>query len=155
MLYNILKHSHSGLRWLLIFSFVIAFYFLIRAAFGKKNTGAARISSLVTLILSHIQLIIGLALYFMSPYLKAILNVPGEVFMSTLMKTTTLRFFLVEHMLLMIIAIVLVTIGYSKAKKDTHVYAGARKMFFYYLIAFILMMVSIPWPFRGLGTGWF
>ncbi len=146
MLYNILKHSHSGLRWVLLLLFVVAFYQLFRAAFMKQSNVCSRRSSLAVLIVSHIQLIIGLILYFISPLV---------IFMAESMKTSVLRFYLVEHISLMLIAIVLITIGFSKGKKATDPAQGARKTFYYYLIGFILILASIPWPFRNLGAGWF
>jgi uncharacterized protein YacL len=147
MLYTILKHSHSGLRWLLILLFIFALIGLFRVAFrGKICYATTRKVALATLILAHIQLIIGLILYFISPLV---------IFSGESMSNKVLRFYLVEHISLMLIAIVLVTIGYSQAKKISDEVRGFRKLFTYYLIAFILILVSIPWPFRELGAAWF
>jgi hypothetical protein len=67
------------------------------------------------------------------------------------MKETVLRFYLVEHISLMIVAIILITVGYSKAKKA----ASWKPVFTYYLIGLILILASIPWPFRIPVAGWF
>jgi membrane protein DedA with SNARE-associated domain len=120
---------------------------LFRVAFGKKTTAAsARKSALFALIITHVQLIIGLVLYFISPLV---------MFSSASMKNSVLRFYLVEHIGLMIVAIALVTIGYSAGKKASDSAAGARKTFYFFLIGFLLILISIPWPFRNLGAGWF
>ncbi len=50
---------------------------------------------------------------------------------------------------MMLIAIILITIGYRKAKVG-----NAKGVFTYYLIALLLMLAAIPWPFRALGAGW-
>jgi hypothetical protein len=57
----------------------------------------------------------------------------------------------------MLIAIALVTVGYSKAKKQSEHWSKHRIIFFYYFFAFIIILISIPWPFRlvGEGRGWF
>jgi uncharacterized protein YacL len=147
MLHTILKHSHSGLRWILILLFIFALIGLFRVAFrGKSCFSTTRKIALATLILAHIQLIIGLILYFISPLV---------VFSGESMSNKVMRFYLVEHISLMLIAIILVTIGYSQAKKISDEIRGFKKLFTYYLIAFILILVSIPWPFRELGAAWF
>lgn len=147
MLYTILKHSHSGLRWILIILFVFALVGLFRVAFRKKTCYATtKRMALATLITAHVQLILGFILYFISPLV---------IFSGSSMSNKVLRFYLVEHISLMLIAIILVTIAYSQAKKISDEVRGFRKQFTYYLIAFILILVSIPWPFRGLGAGWF
>lgn len=141
--YNILVSAHSGLRWLLLIALVIAVIqsFSKRGKFGEiKETK----SVLITLILTHLQLLAGLLLYFIS----------GKVqFGGNTMSNSVIRFFTVEHSLMMIIAVVLITVGYSKAKKAPKPF---KIVFNFYLLALILILVAIPWPFRtALGAGWF
>ncbi len=145
MLYTILLKSHSGLRWLLLFMFIATLIQLGRKAFGKADIQVKSIS-LYTLILTHIQFLIGLVLYFISPKV---------VFAATSMKDSILRFYLVEHISLMIIAIIILTIGYSKSKQYFSEPKGAKKAFYYYLISLVLILISIPWPFRIPIAGWF
>jgi len=145
-MYTALLKSHSGLRWLLLFSFISSIIILFRAS--KKGTGfkAVKPYVLITLILTHVQFILGLVLYFTSPKV---------IFAATAMKDSVQRFFLVEHISLMLLAIVLVTIGYSKWKKAINQQKAMKKLFNYYLIALILILVSMPWPFRIAGSAWF
>ena len=103
----------------------------------------------MTLIFCHLQLVIGLILFVMKDYTKLFSD------MGTTMKTPSLRFILVEHTFIMLIAIIFITIGYSTAKRAATDAAKHKKTFIWYLLGFILIMVSIPWPFRIAGYGWF
>ena len=71
------------------------------------------------------------------------------------MKDDLLRFYTIEHVLLMVVAIALITVGYSKSKKsatDANKFGAVAR---FYLVGLILILGSIPWPFRDLGAGWF
>ncbi|MBS4056573.1 MAG: hypothetical protein KGZ82_04565 [Bacteroidales bacterium] len=147
MMYTILKHSHAGLRWIVLLIFIATLLLLFKQAFGNdRKTGKPKTFSLLTMIGLHIQLLIGLILYFISPKV---------VFAATSMKDSLLRFYLVEHVSMMVIAIGLVTYGYVALAKKTEVHSAGRKQFYYYLAAFVLMLFAIPWPFRELGGTWF
>jgi len=72
------------------------------------------------------------------------------------MKNTMHRFYGIEHLIAMIIAIALVTIGRKKAEKLTGTRDKHRKVMVSYSIALIIILLSIPWPFRAsLGAAWF
>jgi len=72
------------------------------------------------------------------------------------MSITNLRFYSVEHLAGMLIAIILITIGYSSAKRLKEDRLKFKKIFTFYLIGLILILASIPWPFRSeLGGSWF
>ena len=145
-MHTALLHTHSALRWILLISFIISIVVLYKAS--KKSTPSNKIKSYVlfTLIISHIQLIIGLILYF---------NSPKVVFQAASKKNSVLRFYLVEHISLMLIALILVTIGYVKWKKAIEGTTKMKSLFWYYTIALILILISIPWPFRIAGAAWF
>jgi len=143
---NGLIHAHSGLRWLLLIALIYAIY----NAFSKKNNGKFEAQdktiSLVAFILSHIQLLLGLLLFVLEKRWEGFAH----------MKEALPRFFAVEHTLGMLIAIVLITIGYSKAKKAEKDSDKFSKISSFYLIALIIILISIPWPFREtLQGGWF
>ncbi|HLR25577.1 MAG TPA: hypothetical protein VK112_06890 [Fodinibius sp.] len=142
MFYNILLHAHSGLRWLLLIALIAALF----QTFSRRGTSGSIMetkSVLFTFILTHLQLLVGIILYFISPKV---------VFGGDTMSNSLFRFFTVEHALGMLIAVVLITLGYTKAKKAEPPF---NKAFNYYVVAFILIIISIPWPFRELGAGWF
>ncbi|MEZ4983478.1 MAG: cytochrome B [Saprospiraceae bacterium] len=144
-MYNGLLHAHSGLRWLVLL-FLVAAIAMAWSAWSKRTPYPSGKMPLLGLIFTHLQLVIGLVLYFISPKVQ---------FASGVMKDSLLRFYTVEHITLMLLAIVLITIGYSKAKRQAGDAAGHKTIFNYYLIGLVLILVSIPWPFRGLGAGWF
>ncbi len=95
---------------------------------------------LFTLIVSHIQLLIGLAWYFMSPWYKALKADAGAV-----MGEKTTRLLAVEHPIIMVLAIVLITIGWSKHKKKTTDTAKYKTFAIFYGIALLLILSRIPW----------
>jgi Na+/H+-dicarboxylate symporter len=95
---------------------------------------------LFTLIVSHIQLLIGLAWYFMSPWYKALKEDAASV-----MANKELRLLAVEHPITMILAIVLITIGWSKHKKKTEDTAKFKTFTIFYGLALLLILSRIPW----------
>lgn len=147
-MYNFLNHAHSGWRWIVFLTLIIAIvHALINWRSGKMYNFKDRKPALFALIASHIQLIVGLVLYFVSPKVQ---------FGSETMSNTMLRFYTVEHALIMIISIVLITVGFSKAKKQLDTNKAYKTVFWYYLIAFILILSRTPFPFQDYGvTGWF
>lgn len=146
-MYPILVSAHSGLRWLVLLFLVLAIFSSLSKWQGKKPyTANDKRFSLLALIFTHIQLILGLILYFISPKVR---------FSGDVMGNTMLRFYTVEHISLMLIAIVLITMGYSRAKRATTDIGKFKQTFWFYLIGLLLILISIPWPFRNLGAGWY
>lgn len=145
-LYTAFNHTHSLLRWVALIFILLA---TITAFLRWKRKGGfglqGKFLNLFTMISFHLQLVIGLVLYFISDKV---------VFGAETMSNKIYRFYTVEHISLMLIAIILVTIGHSKAKKASSDQAKNRRTWFFFGIALILVLASIPWPFRGLGAGW-
>lgn len=142
MVYDILVRSHSGLRWIVLLLLVLVIVKGLSAFQGRQApTPADKRLSLFTLISVHLQVLIGLALYFISPRVHFSANTMGN---------DMLRFFTVEHALGMLVAVILATIAHRRAKSDS-----LKGMFWYYTIALLIIVISIPWPFRGFGTGLF
>ncbi len=71
------------------------------------------------------------------------------------MESSVLRFYTVEHITMMILAIALITFGFSSAKRMEASLAKHKRVAITYGIGLLIMIASIPWPFRGLGAGWF
>jgi len=142
-MYSILIHIHSGLRW---FVLVFLVWAIIRAAMKSYRKGDKPLAALLGLIFTHVQLVIGLILYFISPKV---------IFAGSSMSNSVLRFYLVEHIALMLIAVILITVGYVKAKRAAEDLKMNKSILWYYSIGLLLILVSIPWPFRNLGAGWF
>jgi heme A synthase len=142
-----LKHSHSGFRWIVIVILIAAVVFAFLSWKQKKNYSKKdKIIHLVTLILVHLQLLIGLTLYFIGWGTKVDFAQMGD---------SMIRFYTIEHSLMMILAITAITIGYSKSKKISDSALRFKTIFISYLIGLLLILIAIPWPFRAaLGAGW-
>jgi hypothetical protein len=146
-MYSLLTHTHSGIRWIVLFTLLIA----IGNAIGKTSGNRPfllkdmRLSAMA-LVFTHIQVLLGLILYFMSP--KVVFSVKS-------MSDEVLRFFLVEHIFLMLLAVILITVGYTRAKKAIDEGKKFRNILVFYLLGLILILIGIPWPFQDYGTGWF
>lgn len=147
--YDFLIKSHSGLRWIILILLLAS----IVLAFGGRSNGKPFANNkkvyMFTMISVHIQLLIGLILYFISPVVKMALSNFGAA-----MKISPLRFAALEHLVMMLIAVALITIGYSKSKKAADDSKKHKAIFLFYTIALIVILASIPWPFRGWGHGW-
>ncbi|SEA48691.1 hypothetical protein [Psychroflexus halocasei] len=137
-----IKILHSYWAYLVLLILILATFNAIIKTLSKSPYGAKDFRiSLFTLIVSHIQLLIGIVLYFVSPYFSAF----SEQGMGEVMKNSGLRLYLVEHPLTMIIAIVLITMGYSKHKKKLSSTKKFRMIAIFYALALILMLSRIPW----------
>ena len=110
-------------------------------SFNKSFTNTDLRLALFTLIVSHIQLLLGLGVYFSSPAFKFI----KEHGMGAAMKDSHVRLLAVEHPLMMILAIVLITVGFSKAKKESTSQGKFKKIAFLYGAALLLILSRIPW----------
>jgi hypothetical protein len=145
-----LLHLHSALRWLAILLMLATMTDSLIRMYRpfKENERKLALFALITL---HTQLLIGLVLYFTSPLVATFMEA------GNIMKNSVARFLIVEHFFGMALAIALVTIGYARAKRQSEHWIKHKMLFFYYLVAFLLILISIPWPFReaGAGRGWF
>lgn len=141
-MYTTLQSLHSYWAYLVFIILAIAtINALYKFLANKEFTAFDFRISLFTLIVSHIQLIIGIVLFFVADYISII----SESGMSSLMKNADLRDKIIEHPLTMIIAIVLITIGYSKHKKKLTSKPKFKMVAVFYTLAFILVLAKIPW----------
>lgn len=141
-MHNVILFIHSWWAYLVLIVLIVASVNALVGYFGNKEYGATNFRiALFTLIASHIQLILGLALYFLSPYFKMF----AEVGMGEVMRNPVLRLYNVEHPLVMLIAIALVTIGYSKHKKKLTSKPKFKMLAIFYTIALVLVLSRIPW----------
>jgi uncharacterized membrane protein YidH (DUF202 family) len=147
-MHNFLVHLHSGLRWVALLLLIYAILNAIAARSSNEYTKKDKMVNLFTMVSLHLQLVIGLVLYFFTS---------GKVsFVTDWMKNGALRFYNLEHISLMIIAIALVTFARGKAERSSDVSVKHKKIRIWYTIALILILASIPWPFReNLGGAWF
>ena len=140
-MYSTIQFVHSIWAYLVLGVLVITTVNSLLSFFGKKEYGAKDMRlALFTLITMHIQFLIGLVLFFVSPNgLQAIQNNGMGGLSSAARKLA------VEHPTLMIIAVVLITIGYSKHKKQRLSTPKFKKLAIFYTLALIAVLAIIPW----------
>lgn len=141
-MYRTVQILHSYWAYLVLLILVLATFNALIKAFGDKEYEAKDFRiSLFTLIVSHIQLLLGIILFFAADYLSLI----KDMGMGEIMKNSTLRSNIVEHPITMILAIVLITMGYSKHKKKLTSKAKLKTIAIFYTLALILVLAKIPW----------
>lgn len=143
-------HLHSILRYIIILAAIWAIVSLINARNARKTvTKKERTPATLLTILVDIQFLLGIILFIVKKYFTRI----TEVGISEWDRYT--KFFVFEHVPLMFIALILLHIGSGALKKsdrsDHRKYGKAITMF---IIGLIIILLAIPWPFRGLGHGW-
>ncbi|MCE2686158.1 MAG: hypothetical protein LW839_04870 [Cryomorphaceae bacterium] len=139
-----LVSAHSGLRWIALLLLLLA---IINAFTAKNYEKKHRLVNLFTMITFHTQLVLGIILYFISDKVQ---------FTEGWMKEAMYRFYGMEHLTGMLLAIIAITIGHSKSKKGADAAAKFKAIKLWYVLALILVVAFIPWPFRTeLGAGWF
>ncbi|CAM3724023.1 hypothetical protein FLGE108171_12215 [Flavobacterium gelidilacus] len=139
-MYQTLQSLHSTLAYIALAVLLLA---VINAIYGLSNkklftTKDLRLS-LFALIFSHIQLLIGLILYFVSEKGFKAFEIEGA------MKNPELRLTMLEHPLINIIAIALITIGWSKHKKQESQNGKFKKIAVFYTLGLILILSRLPW----------
>lgn len=133
---------HSYWAYLTLGILLIAVLNAIFGFFSKNNYYSKDLRiSLFTLIVAHIQLLMGFAWYFMSPAYQSL----KELGMGAAMKDSHLRLLTVEHPLMMILAIVFISIGFSKHKKKESSTTKFKTITIYYGIALLLVLSRLPW----------
>jgi len=149
-----LLHLHNLLRWVILILLLLSIFKALSGWQQKRafSSGDRRVW-LFTLISAHIMLLVGLYQWLWGRYgiLKADLP-EGE----SIMKNKFFRFFWVEHPTFMILAIVMITLGYGMSKKPVPDNIKFRRAFWFFIIALLMILVAVPWPFRvGIGRPWF
>ena len=141
-MYTGLLHLHNSLRWLILLIALATLLKYFMGWFSQKGWRKSdNILGIVFTSVMDLQLLVGLVLYiFVSPVTKAAFQDFGAA-----MKNDDLRFYAVEHSLLMLIAVVLVHIGRSKSKKTISARGKFGKALVFFGIAYIIILAAIPW----------
>ena len=158
-LYSILSHLHSVNRWLVLLFVVWA----IVSAIGSRSTmnvaddtgSVLPKGALPAFITTHIQLLLGLILYFGAIAGWENIGSPYVVMDKEAWADALLKFYSVTHFSYMLAAVVLVTVGYIIAKRSSTSARSGLYILISYGIALVVMVLGIPWPWRGLGGGWY
>ncbi|MBA09823.1 MAG: hypothetical protein P8P73_07545 [Flavobacteriaceae bacterium] len=140
-MYSIVKMLHSYWAYLILIMLIVVMINAVIGLTSKKEYLAKDFRmALFGLIISHIQLLLGLVLYFISPFFDMWNTMGGGV-----MKDATMRLYLVEHPITNILAIILITIGYSKHKKMEASKSKYKTILLFYGLGLVLLLSRIPW----------
>ena len=148
MMYQTLTFYHNSFRWLVLVSLLLGLIvaykgYLAKAVFSKTDNLVRH----WTATIAHIQLVIGMVLYFKSPLMQ---------YFWTNFKTAIydfqLMFFGLIHSLLMLFSVILITMGSALAKRQETDTAKFKTMMVWYTLAFILIFIAVPWPFSPLAN---
>ncbi|MBS1659429.1 MAG: hypothetical protein JST68_00115 [Bacteroidetes bacterium] len=146
-----LLHLHSFLRWVIIILAIVAIYRSYSGmSSGRVFSSQDKRVSLFLMISAHTTLLIGLYLWIAGPW--GLANIQNLGF-GPVMKDSVYRFFAIEHITGMLIAIVLITIGRGASKKNIPDASKFKRMFWMFLVALVIILVTVPWPFRVVGSG--
>jgi len=142
-MYQTLTFSHSIFRWLVLLSLVWSVAraykgYISNSVFSKKDNALRH----WTATIAHVQLVLGIMLYTQSPVIKFF----WSNFKDAIHHWET-TFFALLHMLLMLTAIVLITIGSAKAKRVVSDKQKFKTMLLWFSISLIIIFIAIPWPF--------
>ena len=142
---------HNILRWaVLLFGLWTVFNAISGVSSKRAFSAGDNRSNLLFMIFCDIQLLVGLSLYFSNSWFDKVKEGMGVA-----MKNGYDRFFAVEHASMMILAWILVHVGRTSVKKAGTDAAKHKKMLLFFGLALLLILASIPWPFRNLGAAWF
>ena len=141
-MYSILKNIHSYWAYLVLLVLILCIFNAIIGKINGKDFESRDLRlSLFGLIFSHLQLLIGLILYFVSPWFDQWSNLG----MGGVMKDAQTRLFLVEHPFTNILAIALITIGWSAHKHQSDPSKKFLRIALLYGLGLLLLMSRIPW----------
>lgn len=150
-MYTGLLHLHNLLRYAIVILLILTVVKSFIGWLGKKEyTAGDNKMSLFLFISAHLQLLVGLGVYFVSPIVEMALSDMGKA-----MKEAALRFWAVEHMLSMILGIVIITMGRIMAKKVKSDGAKFRRQAIFFTLAMVLIFSAIPWPWASIARPWF
>jgi len=134
---------HSLTRWFVLLTLVISLFYSFKGWYNhepfKKNDNHLRF---ITVSFAHTQLVLGLWLYFTSPLVRYFL----ENFKESI-HVTQLRFFGMEHITMMLLAVMCITMGSSISRRKKNDREKFKAIALWYSIGFILIFTSIPWAF--------
>jgi hypothetical protein len=137
---------HSLNRWLVLMSLLFTIYICWKGyRSGRVFSGLDNTARHLTATISHIQLLLGLYLYLISPIVK--FNV-AEAENTGLVSEHL--FFRLVHISLMVISVVLITIGSAKAKRAAGDQLKFKTVLIWFSIALLVILIAIPWPFSPL-----
>jgi hypothetical protein len=150
-MYTGLLHLHNVTRWLVLLAALYAIIISVRGLLANKTwTKSDQRAGLIYSSILALQLVIGIILYIISPVVQS-----GLRDMATAMQNSQIRFFVVEHFTLMILAVIVGQLGYSLSKRAATDKAKFTRSSIGYVLATVLVLFGIPWPWLDYGRSLF
>jgi ribose/xylose/arabinose/galactoside ABC-type transport system permease subunit len=151
--YSFFLHLHSVIRWVVLLLLLVAIFNSLVAGTRPFIRSDARTGSILVGF-SDLMLLIGLVLWYFNA--RGFQVFKTESF-DAVMHDAPTRFFAFEHPVGMLIAIILLHIGKAQGKKAISDRAKHRRTLIFYVLALLIILISIPWPFRtvGIGSHWY
>lgn len=151
-----LLHIHSALRYLII---GLLFFVTIKAWFGwlgkRSFQPTDRKLGSIVMGLTHIQLLIGIVLYIIKKHYQGFTHMKELKAAGELELAAVVRFWTIEHLSMMLLAIILITVGHSLSKRATTHHGKHMRLAIFFTLALIFIFVAIPWPFLKSWGTWF
>jgi hypothetical protein len=145
MFYEILKGLHNIIRWVVVLGGLYALVLTLQGVFTRTAwTATVQRAGLIFTSALNIQLVLGILLYFVSPYIQGLMT-GMRADMGAIMGDRQSRFFAIEHWFTMILALIIAQVGYSlskRAKDDRTKYVRSSVA---YVLAALLIAYGIPW----------
>lgn len=145
-IYTTLLILHSGLRWVVLLA---ALYVIVKCILGLKKNAAfepqGRTAALIYVSALDLQFLIGIILYAISPIIRAAWSSISSGSVVAVMKNQEMRFFVVEHVITMVVAVALAHVGSVLAKKATTDLAKYRRLLIFSSLSFVVLLLGIPW----------
>lgn len=139
-MYPALLHTHNLLRWVVLIAGLITLVQAFRGLDGSRPYAGTRKVGLIFTSGLHLQLLLGLGLFVVSPFIQA-----AMADMKATMADRAVRFFVAEHPTLMVVAVVVATIGSIVAKNAANDAARHRKALVFTAVTLLLILAGIPW----------
>lgn len=145
-MYEALLALHNIGRWVILILLLAAIFQALGGMTGNKAyTNGDKKVALFLMIAAHIMLLIGLYQWFVGPWGFHNIQESG---MKVVMKNKIFRFWAVEHITGMLIGIIFITLGRRVGKTNIADRVKHRRSFWFYFIAFLVIVATVPWPFR-------
>ena len=145
-MYQTLLTFHSYFRWLVLATLLFAIYRAYKGWFTHKQFSKFdNTLRHTTATIAHIQLILGLWLYSISPIIQFFLQNYNDA-----VHDRQTRFFGMEHSTMMLTAIIIITIGSASAKRKGSNKEKFKTMAIWFSISLFVILINIPWPFSPL-----
>jgi hypothetical protein len=140
-MYAALLHTHNLTRWIVLIAALVALVWALQGWLGRRPFERRhRFANLAFVTSMDLQLVIGLALYVVSPLVQAALGDMGAA-----MRIQELRFFAVEHISIMLVAVVLAHVGSFAVRRAASDRAKHGRALLWYGVSTAAVLFSIPW----------